>query len=69
MPELLQHDAHAEALAAALIPLLTDTPARRAQLDAFTRIRTMLGDGHAITRTAALVHDIGKGEKRVKGEE
>ncbi len=63
VPELLQHAAQPAALAAALTLLLTDTPARRAQLDGFARIRTMLGTGHAIARTAALVLEIGKSEE------
>lgn len=60
VPELLQHAAEPASLAAALTPLLTDTPTRCAQLDAFASIRTMLGDGHAIARTAALVSEIGR---------
>jgi len=58
VPELLQHAATPDALAEALSPLLTDTPARRAQLDAFAGIRASLGDGHACEKAAALVLEI-----------
>lgn len=58
VPELLQHAATPTALATALAPLLADTPARRAQLDAFTRIRANLGDGRACEKAARLVLDI-----------
>lgn len=61
VPELRQYDATPDALAAALTPLLTDTPARRAQLDAFARIRASLGDGHAVEKTARLVLDVAGG--------
>jgi lipid-A-disaccharide synthase len=38
MPELVQRQATPEGLAAALSPLLGDTPERRRQLDAFARL-------------------------------
>lgn len=60
-PEFLQHAANPVALADALSPLMTDTSARQAQLDAFTEIRATLGDGHACARTAALVRKVGGG--------
>ena len=59
MPELLQYAATPAALAAALTPLLTDTPARRAQLQAFETIRASLGDGRACARTAEMVLAVG----------
>ncbi|MHB0938121.1 MAG: lipid-A-disaccharide synthase [Armatimonadota bacterium] len=58
-PELLQDAATPDALADALTPLLTDTPARRAQLDAFAGIRANLGDGHACEKAARLVLEVG----------
>jgi len=58
VPEFFQKAATPTALAAALAPLLIDTPARRAQCDAFTAIRHSLGDGQAILRTAALVCEV-----------
>ncbi len=54
-PEFFGRAATPTALADALTPLLTDTPARRAQTDAFAAIRRTLGDGHAALRTAALI--------------
>lgn len=42
VPEFLQEQATAQALAGALAPLLGDGPARRAQLSAFTRVRERL---------------------------
>jgi lipid-A-disaccharide synthase len=61
VPELLQYDASPDGLAAAVAPLLADTPARRAQCDAFARIRTDLGDGHAVDRAARLVLEVAEG--------
>jgi lipid-A-disaccharide synthase len=45
MPELLQRQATAEALAAALAPLLADTTERQRQLDAFARLDHVMGIG------------------------
>lgn len=45
--ELLQQAATPDALAAALLPLFTDAPARARQLDEFDRIRTRLRAGAA----------------------
>jgi lipid-A-disaccharide synthase len=45
MPELLQRQAAPEALAAALAPLIADTPERRRQLDAFARLDQVMGIG------------------------
>ncbi|MHB9110738.1 MAG: lipid-A-disaccharide synthase [Armatimonadota bacterium] len=59
VPELLQDAATPDALAEALTPLLTDMPARRAQLDAFAGIRANLGDGHACEKAARLVLEVG----------
>jgi len=58
VPELLQDDANPAALAAALLPLLTTTAARQAQLDAFAAIRATLGDGQACAKTAELILSI-----------
>lgn len=55
VPELLQHAASPAALADALAPLLTDTPARRAQRTAFAALRETLGDGQACAKTAEMV--------------
>jgi hypothetical protein len=58
VPELLQEDASPAGLAHALTPLLADTPARQAQLQAFDEIRAHLGDGHACARTAELILEL-----------
>ncbi|HEY3377554.1 MAG TPA: lipid-A-disaccharide synthase [Armatimonadota bacterium] len=55
VPELLQHAANPEGLAATLLPLLEHSPARDRQLQAFAAIRSWLGDGEATRRTAQLV--------------
>ena len=59
VPELLQRDATAERLAAALVPLLGDTPERRRQIDAFGRLDAIMEIGHATPsdRAAAVVLD------------
>ncbi len=62
VPELLQYDATPETLAAALTPLLTDTPARRMQTDAFAHIRENLGDAGAVEKTARLVLELAGAE-------
>ncbi|MHB9132969.1 MAG: lipid-A-disaccharide synthase [Armatimonadota bacterium] len=59
VPELFQRDVQADALVAALTPLLTDTDARRRQITAFNEIRASLGDGTACARTATLVREVG----------
>jgi lipid-A-disaccharide synthase len=58
VPEFYQAAATPDALAAAVTPLLADTPARRAQTEAFAAIRHTLGDGRAVLRTAALVCEV-----------
>jgi len=42
VPEFLQADCTASALADALVPLLGDTPARRSQLEAFARLDAIM---------------------------
>jgi lipid-A-disaccharide synthase len=42
VPEFLQRDCRPERLAAALVPLLRDTPERERQLDAFARLHTIM---------------------------
>jgi lipid-A-disaccharide synthase len=62
VPELLQGAATAEALAAALEPLLTPgTPARAAQLAAFARVRAALGPPGAAARVAELALELIEG--------
>lgn len=53
MPEFLQGDCTAPALAEALVPLLGDTPARRRQLAAFATLDALMGLGTAPSVKAA----------------
>jgi lipid-A-disaccharide synthase len=45
VPEFLQGDCTPERLAAALVPLLADSPERRCQLNAFARLDSIMGIG------------------------
>jgi lipid-A-disaccharide synthase len=56
IPELLQHHCTSENLAAALIPLISDTPQRRRQLEAFARLDAIMEIGS--TSPAARAADI-----------
>ncbi|HEY4406685.1 MAG TPA: lipid-A-disaccharide synthase [Xanthobacteraceae bacterium] len=47
VPEFLQRDCTPQKLAAALVPLLSDTAQRRAQIDAFGRLDAVMGGGPA----------------------
>ncbi|HZL30037.1 MAG TPA: lipid-A-disaccharide synthase [Pseudolabrys sp.] len=57
VPEFLQHFCTPQALADALLPLLTDTPARRRQIEAFARLDRLMdiGGPPPSDRAAALV--------------
>jgi len=57
VPELLQHNCTAENLAAALLPLLADTPQRRRQIEAFSRLDAIMeiGSNAPATRAADIV--------------
>jgi lipid-A-disaccharide synthase len=59
VPEFLQRDCTPEKLAAALLPLLSDTPQRRRQAEAFARLDRLMEIGTAIPsdRAAAVVLD------------
>ena len=59
VPQFLQRDFTPLRLAAALTPLLSDTPERRRQLTAFARLDTIMAIGKAVPsdRAAALVLD------------
>ncbi len=59
VPQFLQRDFTPQRLAAALTPLLSDTPERRRQLTAFARLDTIMDIGTAVPsdRAAALVLD------------
>jgi lipid-A-disaccharide synthase len=47
VPQFLQYNATPERLAAALRPLLSDTPERRRQIDAFARLDAVMESGRA----------------------
>jgi lipid-A-disaccharide synthase len=59
VPEFLQRNCTAEKLAAALLPLMTDTAQRRHQVEAFARLDDLMDIGKALPtdRAAALVLD------------
>jgi lipid-A-disaccharide synthase len=59
VPEYLQRGCTPERLAAALVPLLSDTPERRRQIEAFARLDTIMDIGKAAPsdRAAAVVLD------------
>jgi lipid-A-disaccharide synthase len=59
VPEFIQWDCTAERLATALLPLLADTPERRRQIDAFSRLDAIMeiGTAHPSSRAASLVFD------------
>lgn len=63
VPEFLQRDCTADRLAAALLPLLADTPARHRQTAAFGRLDGImgLGPGTPSARAAAAVLELCKG--------
>ena len=60
VPEFLQRDCTPARLADALLPLLSDTPERQRQIQAFTRLDTIMevGKGNPSDRGAAIVLDI-----------
>jgi len=57
VPEFLQDDCNPQALAAALLPLLRETPERRRQVEAFSRLDAIMEIGRVIPslRAADLV--------------
>ncbi|MGH6663460.1 MAG: lipid-A-disaccharide synthase [Pseudolabrys sp.] len=63
VPEFLQADCNAEALAGALVSLLVDSPERRRQIEAFGRLDGLMatGQGAPSDRAAALVLDCAGG--------
>ncbi|MFO1099626.1 MAG: lipid-A-disaccharide synthase [Xanthobacteraceae bacterium] len=66
MPELLQRQVAPEPLAAALAPLLADTPERRRQVEAFARLDDVMRIGTANPSEAAaqIALDYGRGRRR-----
>jgi lipid-A-disaccharide synthase len=49
VPEFLQRDCTAQKLSAALTPLLSDSPQRRRQIEAFGRLGAVMGAGGAVS--------------------
>jgi lipid-A-disaccharide synthase len=70
VPEFLQRDCTPARLADALLPLLSDTPERQRQTQAFVRLDTLMevGKGNPSNRGAGIVLDIAQ-ERHVKNRE
>jgi lipid-A-disaccharide synthase len=66
IPELLQWDCTPERLADALVPLLSDTPARKRQIAGFTRLDGIMGVGGEppSAKAAAVVLDVAQRGRR-----
>jgi lipid-A-disaccharide synthase len=62
VPEFLQRKCTPERLAEALVPLLSDTPERRRQVEAFKRLDAIMAINAAVpsTRAAAVVLDVAR---------
>jgi lipid-A-disaccharide synthase len=67
VPEFLQRDCTPDRLAAALLPLLSDTPQRRRQVEAFQRLDAILAIGSAepSAKAAAAVVDFALNGRRI----
>jgi lipid-A-disaccharide synthase len=67
VPEFLQRDCTPDALANALAPLLADTPERRRQIDAFTRLDAIMriGEAKPSQEAARVVIDLAQARGRV----
>jgi lipid-A-disaccharide synthase len=63
VPELIQEDCTPDRLAEALLPLLSDTPERARQVEAFRRLDQIMGIGSAApsARAAAIVLEVARG--------
>jgi lipid-A-disaccharide synthase len=62
VPELIQEDCTVDKLTQALIPLLSDTPERARQVEAFARLDRIMGVGEAApsAKAAAIVLDVAR---------
>lgn len=58
IPELLLHNCTVANVSEKLTPLLTDTPARQAQLDGYVAMRRILGSSTAAVTTARLITEV-----------
>ena len=69
MPELLQRQATAKALADAVVPLIGDTPERRRQCDAFARLEDIMeiGRGMPSRHAASIVIEIAGARRKSLG--
>jgi lipid-A-disaccharide synthase len=69
MPELLQHDATAENLAAALLAITPDSPARQRQCEAFARLDAIMEIGRAVPseRAAAAIVEMARSGRGAHG--
>jgi lipid-A-disaccharide synthase len=66
VPEFLQSDCTPDRLAGALLPLLSDTPARQRQIEAFGRLDAIMAVGSAApsTQAAAIVLEVARRGRR-----
>ncbi len=62
VPEFMQDDCTPQSLADALVPLLSDTPERRRQLDAFAKLDAIMeiGFAGAAARAADIVLELAR---------
>jgi lipid-A-disaccharide synthase len=62
VPELLQEDCTPEQLTEALVPLLSETPARLSQIEAFRRLDAIMAIGSALSgaKAAGIVLDLAR---------
>jgi lipid-A-disaccharide synthase len=63
VPEFLQRDCTPQNLGAALVPLLSDSPQRRRQIEAFGRLDAVMDGGSAFpsSRAADMVLGLARG--------
>jgi lipid-A-disaccharide synthase len=66
VPEFLQRDCAPDRLAEALLPLLSDTPERSRQVEAFRRLDGIMAIGTAVpsAKAAAIVLDVAQRGRR-----
>jgi lipid-A-disaccharide synthase len=66
MPEFIQEDSTVERLVAAFAPLLSETPQRRRQIEAFSRLDAIMGIGGTApsAKAAAIVLDVAERGRR-----
>lgn len=64
LPELLQHEVNADAIAGAALPLLFDPEIRQTALAAMSEIREKLGSGGAVQRVAELIVSVAAADRR-----